>query len=488
MPSQIELNSPRVSKLNICKSCNESVDALINVKCDECKNSFHELCINFEGDTSNPDLIQLCASCSNNGQIYTPGSKSENKVPAKSAIPALGGNVITKSLRSKAISIDVAAFKLNSAKRKPINDSKPLKSFNNNKLDEKIKILETRLSSLENAPRKCNGVLNSKIAELEHTIKGNHEFILNHFNISSQYHVTNLENNNSTKASYDENPLQFHFSLEDKIADIERTIKEDRLMVEQLFINQLDVIERRLVTQEETIKSCEALMELEATNDTLVQNQFEELKGKIKKIEKSVKIQNSILHQLECVIKQHNNTIVTHFELNKAYCADLISKLETHTTELSEFARQRSNDKRVEFFEFNGAKHGQTHTLTKHSNETRTNNAQPLPAVMNDVTKCKIRTQPLRVKGRNDYQRIRIHVNNNGQFKNEKEICDSIVRAFTEFSNEFNAHKYIVTKLKYEPNTNELNQCSLIMVLPTPINLLHLNRFLSQRGFQVFRK
>lgn len=46
--------------MDMCKSCNKMFfDDTIKSECDGCKNLFHEECLDFNGNSSNPDLIQL---------------------------------------------------------------------------------------------------------------------------------------------------------------------------------------------------------------------------------------------------------------------------------------------------------------------------------------------------------------------------------------------------------------------------------------------
>lgn len=484
------LSPTSIEKNPQCKLCNEAFDLSIIIECDECKNPFHESCIELNGITSNLDLIHLCIPCQNNNQIYAMNGKpKKKKSPAKSSIPTLGGNPMIKSLRSRDIPINESSVATNARKPKKIGRLAQLadsKKYDICKLERRIEALETRLSSQQSTPCKCEEILKNKIAEIENIVEATHEATMKF--IENETRNPDKVSHNDFRAKIDciDGPVHFSISLVDKIADIERTIKEDRLLVEQLFINQLDVIDNRLIIQEETIKSCEALMELEATNDTMVQNQFADLNNKMVNAEKTIKIQNKILHQLGDIIERHNNTVVTHFALNKAYCAELTSRSQALLIELSEHTQTQRNG--VVSAKVNNNKQTQQHGRGIHSNEASASSTQRHENTTNDGTHCTIHTQPLRVGGRYDYKRIRIHVRNQGKFNNEREICNSIDEVLSQFSNEFNSCKSIVTGLKYEAESRKLNECSLVVLMPKPVNFLQFNRFLSEHGFHAHRK
>lgn len=292
------------------------------------------------------------------------------------------------------------------------------------------------------------------------------------------------------KMDFNIDSLRFRINFADKIADIERTMKEDRLLVEQLFVNQMDTIKNRMETQERTIKSCEALMELEATNDSFVENKFNALREKIDAIEITIRNHETILHNLNAIVTRHNNTLVTHFELNEAYCGDLVSGSRLKCESNAIVNKQFGNGELKQSHHDDITKHTQMPELnrSKHSNDIRTKTIQEHSNIGSENVVCSIRTQPLRIGRRNDYQRIHIHVSNRNQYNNESEIRNSIARALVEYSNEFNAFKFVTCKLKYEPDTHTLTECSFILLLPKPIHMNEFNRFLSQHGFQIARK
>lgn len=250
------------------------------MECDGCKNPFHESCLNFNGNSSNPDLIQLCSTCSNDNQICaSKKTKGKKKSPAKSSIPTLISKTSVKSLRSRNISIDVSNVEENSTNQKSItqvdrsnvNDvSTNQKSIGQNDENEiihlknKINALESRLSAQENLSCKCSDN-RLRITNLENAVKVYHEVIMNNHALSLNF------NDSDFKMDFDIDSLRYRIEFANKIADIESTMKEERLVFEQLFVNQMDIIQKRMEIQEQTIKSCESLMELEATNDTLVE-------------------------------------------------------------------------------------------------------------------------------------------------------------------------------------------------------------------------
>lgn len=490
-PTNTQTNSPGDSKLKTCKSCNKAMNRSIIIECDECKNSFHESCIDSNGNTSNLGLIRLCFTCLGTNQICAETGKPKmSKTPPKSSIPTLGGNRLIRSLRSRDISIDEASVDSSAIKKKPGKISQPasIKKNDNCNLEKRIEALEAQLSLQQMTPCKCSEMMNKKIAGLEAIIETNYQVTIELIEIAKQNYEKNTQNECTIKIDSVDGPLYFPISLEDKIADIERTIKEDRLLVEQLFIHHLDVIDSRLTIQDETINSCETLMELAATNDTLVQNQFADLNNKIGNAEKSIKIQNKILQQLNGITQQHNNTVVTHFALNKAYCAEMVSKSQSFLMELSENAQTRHSNDVVESIGVNNnEEHTQPHAQNERTNEAHSPTTQPHEPTANDVT-CEIRTQPLRVHGEYDYKHIQINVYNQDKFDDVQEIRNCIGAVLSEISSELNSSKLVVTGVKYGPNTSKLNECTLVVSSPKPVNLPQLNRFLPGHGFEVHRK
>lgn len=402
----------------------------------------------------------------------------------------MSGSSIIKSLRSRDVTFVTGKSGANSSKQEHANVVKS--EFNNiiSNFEQKIEALENRLAYIENVPCKCSESVNNKIIEIERLIKTNHEFIENHLNRTVQIYDSCISNTSASnanfKSDFDIDSLRFHISVNDKIANIERTIKEDRLLVEQIFINQMEIVHDRLDIQQQTVKSCEALMELDTSNDSIVQKQFDDIKSKLVKIEESIKIHDKLLHQLSGIIKRHNNTIATHFDLNKAYCNDLVSKSQLYFNELNAPYDARSNDVVMKSIQRTniGDTHIKAHTDKHHSNNGHAKSTRPVVSETNNNNKCTIRTQAFRVNGRMDYCRLNVYVHNQNRFNNESEICDNIGRALNEFSNDFKSHKFAVSGLKYHPTTLKLTDCSLILMLPKPIHVVKFNRFLSQCGFQ----
>lgn len=477
-----------------CKSCNGSIDELSKIECDECKNQFHESCLNFNGNSSNPDLIQLCTLCSGDNQIYSPKQQRIKKSPSKSLIPVSTSVPNVKSLRSRTITIN------GNKSIKPKKTGKHTESTKSNEseiiaqLEAKITALEARMSSFGSTQCKCSEITDAKIAKLEGKIKEYHEFVVANFSQFTQ--SPNLISSElDFKSDFDIDSLRFRLHFADKIGDIERTIKEDRLLVEQLFINQMDTIQKQMKTQEQIIESYEALMQLNASNDSSIPEQFDDLKSKLNDIGKTIEFHDTILHHLDGIISRHNNTLVTHFELNKAYCADIISKSLTTFDGLNTHKRKHRRDKEAIPPQRNG-NNNHTQSLagsqTERAYETNETNAKPTQrhsgANNNKFNGCLIHTQPLRMGHQRDFQRIRIHVRNQNTFRNEAEVCDSIGQTLMDFSSEYNTFKFVTCGLKYDSNTRALTECSLIMLLPKPINVNEFNRFLSQRGFQISAK
>lgn len=221
------------------------------------------------------------------------------------------------SLRSRDISIDASnsiarANKQNQPSKTKLNDSTTTMNETTLKLGKKIEQLEKRLISIENSTCKCSMNINAKLAEFERTMGEKYESIENQVT-QHQSLITSViapidSNDSNFHSDFNIDSLRFHINTNDKIADIERTIKEDRCLLEQLHVNQMTEIHQHIKAQEQSMKSCETLIELNATNDTIVQNQFNSIKNKIREIGKTIHIQNKILFQINNIIKRHNNT------------------------------------------------------------------------------------------------------------------------------------------------------------------------------------
>lgn len=91
-----------------CKHCGENIELADKTKCDDCKNLFHKSCIDPSQDTSKEDLIRLCNSCAYDNQICPSKSHIKTSENRKSLIPMIDKSNNMKSLRNRAISIEVA--------------------------------------------------------------------------------------------------------------------------------------------------------------------------------------------------------------------------------------------------------------------------------------------------------------------------------------------------------------------------------------------
>lgn len=379
-----------------CKSCNESIEESSIVECDECGSQYHERCLGSNGNSSSPDLIQLCTLCACENQIYSPKQQSIEKLPRKSLIPIATENANVKQLRSRVVTIDGAK---SAKQRQSSKCTKPTKSNENEfiaNLEGKLIALETRMASFETAQCKCSEIADSKIAGLESKIKEYHEFVATHF---SQFAQPPNANNTDLdfKSDFDIDSLRFRIHFADKISGIEETIKEDRMLVEQLFVNQMNTVQKQLDTQEQTVKCYETLSELIDSRDSSAPDEFEDLKAKLISIEKSIEIQNKVLHHLSSIVSRHNNSLVTHFELNKAYCADLVSKSQSSVCELNALKHEHSNGKEAttSLHGSDNAKRTQTPTNTQTKSNAEITQRR---SIANNNNGCMNDTQLLRTE------------------------------------------------------------------------------------------
>lgn len=496
-----------LNSCNLCNLCNKVIDNSVKIFCDGCKNQFHELCLNVDGNSSNPDLVHLCKSCSIDGEICSPKNQSIKKSSLHLSIPILGGSSIYKSLRSRNVAIKDSINGVNRIKRKsnftgkssiPIAKSSICDAFINAKsidskyekitksLTEKVEFLETQLNSIGKSSSSknssscihCENFVN-KIAELETIIGENRQLIENS---ASRFPQNNLATSTPNSQVNNVDEICFNIDFDDKIADLKRIMCEDRLLVEQLYVNQMNEIQKRIEIQEQTIKSCEALMEINATNDAVVNKQFGDIEFKLNKIGELMENHEKILHRLNDINKRHNNTLITHFDLNKAYCNDVMTHTQTLLHDLSSHTTDRCNDKRVK----TDSEIVTQHKRGVHSNDAQSNHTQSHGMPTKSTDKLTINIQPLRIGHRVDYSRLQIHIRNCEQYGDEKEISEVISRALNEFSSKFCTHKWFVSGLSYK--SNALIACSFIVVLQSSIHLNNFKRFLSCHGFQIIIK
>lgn len=558
-------STPKCISKIACNLCNKSIVGSTAARCDGCGNSFHDV------NSSNPDLILLCEHCSNDHQIYEPSDQSmKKKERAISAIPTLNSSNITKALRSRTIIVSNGETNHSMQQQKQMKSARLSNSTTTKKdecdFEKRVSGLEARLLSMENTPCNCMATINAKIAVIERTINENHEFVVDHLKYVSQNRECASPIIDSTvgksEINESDNLLHDHLNLNDKIADIERTIKEDRLLVEQLYVNQmenikgltnnkqaidedrvwfehmftkqLDLIQNRLKTQEETIKSCEAFFELEATNDSLVRGQFAELKKKNRNIEKALKVHSKLLRHLNNITERHQNTIITHFNLNSAYCTDLVSTSKSILNELSscDIVEYSSKGAQTTKHTNTQANHTQTEQQVNHSNNACTQSksiemesasvpaqlmtspieetngrADGSPQHEQQMQHCEtantiianermyeqkqsnvfeVHTRALKYGKHNNNSKIRINIKSSVGFDRERDIRKIIGNALISFSEQLGSGQIemFTNKIKYDSLSRKISNCTFILLLPCPIDLLNFdlffNRFLSQ--------
>lgn len=104
------ITSPSVSpscssECIFCKTCDQSIEISAEMKCDDCEKYFHKQCSPSNKNKFQPDLIQLCRSCTNEKRVGTPKSKLEKKKEANEQNITTTGQDI-RTLRSRAVSIN----------------------------------------------------------------------------------------------------------------------------------------------------------------------------------------------------------------------------------------------------------------------------------------------------------------------------------------------------------------------------------------------
>lgn len=323
-----------------CKVCDQSIDDGLEIKCDGCQKIFHGDCINDDQNQNilEKDLIQLCKLCSNKKSVCPAKSKSKLNTSIKSN--ASDENAYKRNLRPRANSIDsIVVSKSKSTKNGSqqfnCNDASINKIIA--QYDAKMKEIESRLNVIEN--KSCNCNCKNEINERLTNIEG----------ISNE--KVEAWNHTSTALKH---------------------IEDDYGFLEARYY----VVEREIYTLTNIVKSCNAFVETNATFDTEIQRQLDEIRykinggslpssagsnmdfsvskdtdimiqmhnislGLIELKEKQVGIETSnevckkTLVTLCNAIKCYNNTITTHFDLNTAYADGIINTVNSNLTEIS---------------------------------------------------------------------------------------------------------------------------------------------------------
>lgn len=108
------------------------------------------------------------------------------------------------------------------------------------------------MASIEKNPCACNS---NKLVELEHLILSNHESIEKRLDNISNEQITISSIVNPTgvdyKSDFNIESLRMRLEVNDRFSNLERTIEEDRILVGELFINQMDEIQKRIEIQEQ---------------------------------------------------------------------------------------------------------------------------------------------------------------------------------------------------------------------------------------------
>lgn len=165
MPSII--HSPSVKfKLIFCATCSSEIKNE-NVKCDECRKSFHISC----AMKTDSELIWLCNNCNNEKKICTKKDQIEIKSAKKANNEEINNNERIKTLRSRTISVDTYNLENTQSKTKKTCALKTATTEDTiRNLTRKIKNLEDKLNQNTKHECDCKIDLNARISKIESII------------------------------------------------------------------------------------------------------------------------------------------------------------------------------------------------------------------------------------------------------------------------------------------------------------------------------
>lgn len=289
-----------------CKECDTNIINGKEIKCDNCSNMFHLECIIPKScDSTVDDLIHLCKHCAHNKEIFTDqNERTEIEIE----------DVNVKKLRSRTVHLDAPAssqIPIRRRSKKVLSKEATRTKSNNDKFEEKS--IGTGNRDDEKKPCNCSTSFESRLSNMEHLINE----MANRFEENDNRSFYLLKRIRSIEGICEKN--------DGKSANLLKSIQS----IESI----IDGVHREINVLVDTIRDCQTLYELSASNDTKVQNQLEELTIKVNDGIGSGKNFNEtyeeILHYVSQTLKQHNNTIKTHFALHDDYCDGVIMRTDS---------------------------------------------------------------------------------------------------------------------------------------------------------------
>lgn len=330
------ITSPTVSpscefKLFFCKFCDQSIEMSAKIKCDECKNYFHKQCFASNNKQNTSDLIQLCLSCSNENRVCTPKGKIEMKMISNQSTATTSQGI--RNLRSRAVSIDSRTINIKSKALKKDEQQTHTQTKSKcgieEKHEKKMKSLESRIEKLENKSCDCLNVMNEKIKNIEKSIRENRLMVE-----QANQSLSDMQ----TDYKFIENG---YFGLEKRMymltaianrceAYHDTNVTFDTEIQKQI-IDINDNVDKLLSASNKNIQNTnmwsgsDLLDEIHAINERI--NNLQKKKETEKKEEKDERALRDTLTSIGNAVTCHNKTIITHFGLNGAYGNDVINNI-----------------------------------------------------------------------------------------------------------------------------------------------------------------
>lgn len=471
MPAKIEKNVSPSCRFNVifCKKCSGKIDDDDGGKCDGCGNQFHNKCIMTDNGAIDVELIHLCRSCEYDQRICT--AKLGPKVATKRSEELLCNENI-KSLRNRAISMDTRPIQTQSKAKKVVAQNEMELHRVIDKYEERLKMVEAKIEELQNKPCKCIDEINVRIDVLKRKIEANQTNQANHHDQVNAF-MDKVSNRGIDETQHTDVSKQIEMLNE----TMDRSDYQTRMLAE-------------------SVKDLNALLDLDATNDSMVQGQFDALNNKID--EESSKnniireIQNELNYNTANALKQHNRTIMTHFNLNDGYCSGIMSKFDVYYGGMNDIYEAEANESSSYFHEATKSTEKKTNVASTSLKCDTDNEVKPsIQASANHSTKnirgkhsnnnTKVYAQPLTVNGRNDYKRVKVNVINAQRYGKVSEIHDMLDCALTSYTSisGTNERKIYTTKHTYDPATLKLNECTVIIVLSRNIKFAGFVDFLN---------
>lgn len=486
MPSIINnTGSPSCKfKLVFCSECKEEIGEDREVNCDNCGKFFHMFCINKTSDSDPDGLIMICETCSNAASICSLKDRLEIKSikAIKSTTKSLS-QPEPRKLRERAISVDY--FGTNKTKR-GINTRATATEKSIEELLLKVNKMQTQIEILES--HKCNCKVTKQITgDSDLNTNKNDELI-----VQMKKRIDTFERAFGDTAEFagDEKT-----SIDKRFFKIERALNDLSVFEKSNYDGLLSInacskeIEAKFHKLNDKINGCSmvhetnlsAIIEIQskvAKNSAQIDEYFNqsnlnsvdvadirgafvgdfEISNTLQSLDKAVQRASEdfaklfdIITDFSIALKQHNNTVKTHFDLNDAYNHEIMRKIESKIEKCTIAIKTRPfGDNKIKD-NIKGKRQISTDDSRKESS-------------VGTMTIKSLYTKPISNK-------LKILLRDIKTDKTIAEIQNELTNTFSSCLLETYNIKWHTNKLSFDPVSHHITAAQIIAILPEPINV-----------------